>query len=76
MKEYFTSDATGKTYPADDTLRIVNISQAMWYIKCRVELYDIYPSKDFKTDKDILVFVFSRKGSKDAYDKWCKYETE
>lgn len=76
LKNYAFSDTTGQRYDLDDAIRIVNLQQSIWYLKNNVKLYDVYPSKDFKTNRDIVVFIFSRKASKDAYDKWCKYETD
>lgn len=40
---------------------------------------DIYISRDFKTNKPIVCFLFLRDETKDVYDAWCKrgddYET-
>ena len=35
---------------------------------------DIYPSIDFKTNNPVLVVLFKRKDTIDAYDRWCKSE--
>jgi len=33
---------------------------------------DIYPSIDFKTNNPVLVFLFDRASSKEAYNRWCE----
>lgn len=71
-KDYGVSDVTGKRYRLKDAQRILNIHQAMLYLSDGVELYDLYPSRDFKTGDPVLVFVFSRSQSKESYDKWMQ----
>lgn len=68
------SNFTGKTYNPSKTVRILNMQQVAAYLNYGLELLDLYPSKDIKTGKPILVFIFDREKSKDAYDKWCKHE--
>lgn len=71
-KELVYSDITGKNYPLSDAVRILNVKQAFYYIKSNVELYDLYPSNDFKTGKEVLVFIFSKEQSKPYYEEWMK----
>ena len=66
------SEVTGKTYYASDVVRILNIQQVIAYIKAGVEVLDVYPSEDKETGKPLLVFMFDRKASRQAYDLWCK----
>lgn len=68
------SKTLGKTYFSEDGIRILNIAQAMWYILCDVPLLDLIVSEDKEKSERRLVFVFSRKNTEEAYDKWCKYE--
>ena len=35
-----------------------------------IEILDIYPSKDFKTGEDILVYVVNKKESQEVYKEW------
>lgn len=70
--EIVMSESTSKTYLSSDGIRILNISQAMWYLICKVPLLDLFVSEEDGERK--LVFVFSRKDTSEAYDKWCKYE--
>lgn len=74
MDEKIKSKVTGKSYYANDAVRIVNIIQAAAYIGADVELLDLYVSKDYKTGKPIFVYVFDRESSSWAYDLWCKHE--
>lgn len=74
MEQWIRSVLTGRMYSNDETLRIVNIAQATFYMQNGLLPVDIYPSKDFKTGKDILVFIFNRADSKPLFDQWCKQE--
>ena len=68
------SIVTGKSYNPNDCVRIVNISQIAAYIENEVELLDIFPSKDTATGKRILVAVFNKDDSFEAYKAWCNHE--
>lgn len=74
MKEYITSDVTGKTYATKDVVRILNTQQVIAYLNNGIELLDVYPSYDERSDKPLLVYIFDRAASKEAYDKWCRRE--
>lgn len=75
MKDYITSDITGKTYAVQDAVRILNLQQIIAYLDNGVELLDVYTSYDRHTDnKKVLVCIFDRNDSKEAYDSWCKRE--
>lgn len=73
MKEYITSNLTGKTYALQDVVRILNTQQIIAYMKYGVEILDIYPSINFN-NTPVLVFIVNKKASKKAYDLWCKGE--
>ena len=68
------SNFTGKKYDPGKSVRILNMQQVAAYMDYGVELIDLYPSKDNKTGKPILVFIFDREESKEAYDLWCNHE--
>lgn len=70
MKEMIKSDLTGKEYCPSDVVRLVNVRQLLFYMNHNVEILDIYPSKDFKTNEDILVFIVNKKDSQEVYKKW------
>ena len=74
MKEYITSDTTGRTYCPEDSIRLVNFRQLLYYINHGVEILDFYPSKDFKTGEDVLVFIVDKKKSQKVYRKWMGYD--
>jgi len=74
MKEYITSDTTGKTYCPDDTIRLLNYRQLLFYMNKGVPILDFYPSKDFKTGQDVLVFLVNKKDSQKAYREWMGYD--
>ena len=74
MKDYVTSEATGKKYAIQDVVRILNPKQQLLYIKSGLYPLDLYVSIDSKTNKDILVMLFSKEESYPLYQKWCDHE--
>lgn len=73
MKDLMTSEVTGKTYNPSKCVRILNSLQACKYIKNQCLPLDIYPSIDFKTGQDVLVYLFDRDESKELYSAWCDH---
>lgn len=73
MKEYVTSNVTGKTYALQDVVRILNTQQIIAYMKYGIKLLDIYPSIN-NNGLPVLVYIVSRADSKEAYNLWCKGE--
>ena len=71
-KRYETSKITGRTYELFSQIRILNIQQVYFYLENGVVLNDIELSEDRKTHQPVLVFLFNREDTHDAYDKWCK----
>lgn len=71
-KRYETSKITGRTYELFSQIRILNIKQSIFYLKNGVVLNDIEISEDRKTHEPVMVFLFNREDTRDAYDKWCK----
>ena len=74
MKDYITSDTTGKTYSPSEVVRLVNMRQIATYALYGVEILDFYASRDFKTNEPIMVAIVDKNKSKEVYDKWCKFE--
>ena len=69
------SSFTGKSYDPSKCCRIVNMMQLAFYLDSGVELLDLYTSKDYKTNKPILVGVVDKTDSYDAYNSWCNNKT-
>lgn len=65
------SKLTGRYYNFVGTVRILNTAQATFYMSKDVFPLDIYISKDFKNNRKVLVFLFSREDTKELYDEWC-----
>lgn len=65
------SDFTGKSYDPNKCCRIVNMMQLAFYMDNDVELLDLYVSKDYRTQKPILVGVVGKEDSYGSYQKWC-----
>lgn len=57
-------------YDPSECIRLVNYRQLMFYIQKGVEILDLYPSKDFKTGQDVLVFIVNRNDSRSVYEEW------
>ena len=76
MKDYMKSYTTGRIYCPSECIRIINLRQITFYAKMGVEILDFYPSTDFKTGEDILVFIVNKKDSQEAYQKWQEMRYE
>lgn len=74
MKEYVESNLTGELYATQDVVRILNPKQQLLYTKAGLYPLDLYVSIDEKTDKDVLVMIFSKEKSYPLYQKWCDHE--
>lgn len=74
MKDYVKSDTTRKIYYPSECIRLVNMRQLLFYMKHGVEILDFYPSKDFKTNEDVLVFVVNKKKSQKVYQMWQEFK--
>lgn len=66
------SNFTGKIYEPNKSCRILNMTQLAFYMSYGVELLDLYVSKDYKTQKPILVGVVDKSNSYEAYQVWCE----
>jgi hypothetical protein len=69
---YRVSRVTGREYNIFDSIKILNISQAIFYLEREITLQDLFISSDKKTGKSVIVFVFLREDTKQAFDEWCK----
>lgn len=68
------SDITGQNYYAHDVVRLINMRQICSYLQMNKKPVDIYSSSDYKTGNPILVVLFNREDTKDAYQRWCESE--
>ena len=71
MNETIRSNLTGHYFKKKDSVFIVNVTQAAFYMENGLIPLDVYPSKDYKTKKPIVVFAFNREETKPLFDKWC-----
>lgn len=77
MNEFYRkSGLTHQMYDVFKMVRIVNIQQASAYINNGVFPEDIIIDLDENTKQRRMVFLFDREGTREVYDKWCKYELE
>ena len=74
MKDMVLSATKRQSYETNSVVTLVNMQLLSAYMANGVELLDIYSSRDFKTNKPILVGIVDRKASQKYYDLWCKHE--
>lgn len=72
MKHYTVSKLTDKEYCFDECVRIINMKQALFYITNGVPILDIYPSLNYQSQKQVLVFIVDRQESKPIYNQWIQ----
>lgn len=72
MKQYTTSTLTGREYCPEDCVRILNIRQVIFYMHKGIPIQDMFPSRDYKTGDEVMVFIVSKEESREAYDEWLK----
>lgn len=65
---------SNKEYLASEAIRILDPNQAALYWANGIEPLDIYSSRDYKTGKALIVYVFKRSETKIVFDLWCKHE--
>lgn len=70
------SSFTGKMYDPNKSIRIINMQQLAAYMANGVTLLDIYISKDYKTNKPILVGVVDKEESYESYKLWCEHRLD
>lgn len=62
------------TYNNKEVVRIFNPKQRDLYLINGIMPKDIYVSVDSNTDEKILVYIFSKEDTREAYNKWLNYE--
>ena len=62
------------TYDNKDVVRIFNPNQRDLYLMNGIMPKYIYVSVDSKTDEKILVYIFLKEHTREAYNKWLNYE--
>lgn len=67
------SKLDGQKYNLWEQIHILNINQAHYYMDEGVHLTDIDFSVSRRDEtKPVVVFLFKRADTQEAYDKWCK----
>lgn len=61
-------------YSNEAISRILDPMQAALYWSNGVIPLDVFPSRDYKTGKALIVYVFRKSETKEVFDKWCKRE--
>lgn len=62
------------SYDSREVVRIKNPKQRDLYLMNGIMPKDIYTSIDEKTNEKILVYIFLKDDTREAYEKWCNYE--
>lgn len=74
MKEKVLTNLKARDYIPSEVCRILNPKQQLLYIKNGLYPIDMYTSIDGKTGNDVIVMIFLRDETTDAYIKWCNHE--
>lgn len=64
------------TYDTGKSVRVVNPSQMQFYLENDALPKDIYITKNFKTNRDMVVMVFDRTETADLYKQWEEKKKE
>ena len=72
MEQILIGRYSNKEYYASKAIRILDPYQAACYWENGLEPLDIYSSRNIRTNKPVIVFVFAREASKPLYDLWCE----
>ena len=67
---YRRSSVTGRTYNLFQCVKILNTQQAIFYLQHNVPLMDLQVSSSRKNDKPILVFIFKKLDTTEAWELW------
>lgn len=67
------SNMINKNIDFDDNIIILNPKQAAFYWEEKnIPPVHIYPSKDRNTKEPIIIFVFQRSATQEAYKEWLE----
>lgn len=67
----FKSGMTQREIDFNDNIVIVNPKQAAFYWgEKKIPPVHIYPTKDMNTDEPLIVFVFQKSATKEAWKEW------
>ena len=64
------SGMTNRNIDFDDNIIIVNPKQAAFYWDKGIVPVHVYPSRDKNTDEPIIVFVFQKSATREAWAEW------
>lgn len=70
MKMFCTSSTTGITYCPEDSIRIVNPKQILFYLCKGITIQDVFPSKQYDSGNEALVFSVDKGETREAYAQW------
>ena len=74
--DVINSNLHPRPYRPEEVVRIINSKQFKLYIANGIYPIVIYTGLDRKTGKTILVMIFLKDETKEAYNLWCRYELE
>lgn len=70
MKMWCTSSCTGQTYCPEDSIKLVNPKQVLFYICKGITIQDVFTSQKYQNGEKTLVFTVDKKASQEAYIEW------
>lgn len=72
MRNYSYSALNDCYYLFDGCIKIINLSQALFYVDRNVPIKDVYSSVNYQTGQKTLVFIVDKFESATAYNHWKK----
>ena len=73
--DYIQSNLNPRPYVFNEVVRIINMKQAKLYISNKIYPIDIYKKKK-KKGESVLVMVFLKEETQEAYKLWLNYALE
>ena len=73
--DYIQSNLKPRSYSPSEVVRLINMKQAKLYISNKIYPIDIYTSID-KKGESVLVMVFLKEETQEAYKLWLNYALE
>ena len=73
--DYIQSNLKPRSYSPNEVVRLINMKQAKLYISNKIYPIDIYTSID-KKGESVLVMVFLKEETQEAYKLWLNYALE
>ena len=68
------SNLSNEKYSLNDMVRVIDPLQSKLYIKAGAYPVDMYVTKDFYSNNEVLVMLFRKDETRELYVKWKNHE--